>query len=81
VVAATAGVAVNRAPRRIGLNAVRLWWYPLALLPIALLIIAPLEGWFPGEVIILGSFLLFFWIFSFGFAIYEKLKRPRKLRQ
>ena len=64
-----------------GLTAVRLWWYAVALVPIALLIVAPLEGWVPGEVIVLGLFALFFWIFSLGFAIYARLSKPRKLRQ
>ena len=64
-----------------GLTSVRLWWYAVALVPIALLIVAPLEGWVPGEVIVLGLFALFFWIFSLGFAIYARLSKPRKLRQ
>ena len=64
-----------------GLTGVRLWWYAVALVPIALLIVAPLEGWVPGEVIVLGLFALFFWIFSLGFAIYARLSKPRKLRQ
>jgi len=57
------------------LRTVRLWWYAVALIPIALLIYAPLMGWVPGEVIVIGGFLLFFWIFSFGFAIYARLTR------
>ena len=53
---------------------IRLWWYAAALAPIALLIFAPLEGWLPG------AFLFFFWLFSFAFAIYAKLRQPRTRR-
>ncbi|HVX82442.1 MAG: hypothetical protein ACTHOR_07620 [Devosia sp.] len=63
------------------LQRVKLWWYALALVPIALLIYAPLQGWLPGEVILVALFLLFFWIFSLGFAIYARLSKPRRLRQ
>jgi hypothetical protein len=68
-------------PRAVGIREVRLWWYAAALLPIALLIVAPLYGWVAGEVILLGLFLLFFWLFSLGFAIYARLKKPPVLRQ
>ena len=34
----------------------------------------------PGEVILVALFLLFFWIFSLGFAIYARLSKPRRLR-
>jgi hypothetical protein len=60
---------------------IHLWWYLVALLPIALLIVAPLEGWLPGEVLLIAAFLFFFWLFSFGFAIYAKIRQPRKVRQ
>jgi len=63
------------------LSTVRLWWYAVAVVPIALLIAAPLMGWLPGEVIVAGLFLLFFWIFSLGFAIYARVSKPRDLRQ
>ena len=59
---------------------IRLWWYAVALAPIALLILAPLQGWLPGEVILPGAFLFFFWLFSFAFAIYAKLRQPRTRR-
>ena len=71
-----------RAPKpRSGLSSVRLWWYAIAVVPIALLVGAPLMGWLPGEVIVVGLFLLFFWIFSLGFAIYARVSKPRDLRQ
>jgi len=63
------------------LRNVRLWWYAVAAIPIALLIYAPLMGWLPAALIVVGLFLLFFWIFSLGFAIYAKLRAPKDLRQ
>ena len=59
---------------------IRLWWYVVALLPIALLILAPLEGWVAGEVIVLGGFLWLVWLFSLAFAIYAQLRKPRTPR-
>ena len=71
-----------RAPRPpTSLTSVRFWWYAVALVPIALLILAPLQGWVPGEVIVAGGFLLFFWLFSLGFAIYARLTKRPELRQ
>ena len=63
------------------LRSVNLLWYPLALLPILGLAIASLIGWLPLIVFAITLFFLFFWIFSFGFAVYAKLKRPKDLRQ
>ena len=63
------------------LAAVRLWWYPLALVPVALLVAAPLLGWLPGLVFPLGLFILFFWLFSFAFAIYARIGKPREPRK
>jgi hypothetical protein len=73
---------MNR-PRRpqYSLREVKLAWYPLALLPILLLIGAPLAGWLPILVLPFGLFFLFFWLFSFGFAIYGKLTTPKEPRQ
>ena len=71
-----------RPPKRpTSLSTVRLWWYAIAVVPIALLVAAPLLGWLPGEVIVIGLFALFFWIFSLGFAIYARVSKPRDLRQ
>ena len=55
---------------------VRLWWYPLALVPILALFNAGFTGILPTLFGLAGLFALFFWVFSFGFAIYSKLKRP-----
>jgi hypothetical protein len=71
----------RRRRRQSGLREVNLGWYPLALLPILLLIGAPLAGWLPILVLPFGLFFLFFWLFSFGFAIYGKLTRPKEPRQ
>ena len=64
------------------LKNVNLVWYPLALIPIVGLFIAALLGYVPAVLAPFAIFLLFFWIFSFGFAVYGKLKKPPKdLRQ
>ena len=63
------------------LNSVNLLWYPVALLPIALLMIASLVGWLPALALPIALFFLLFWIFSFGFAVYAKLKSPKEPRQ
>jgi hypothetical protein len=55
---------------------VRLWWYPVALLPILALFYAGFTGLLPTLFGLAGLFAFIFWVFSFGFAIYAKLKRP-----
>jgi uncharacterized Tic20 family protein len=74
---------MSRAPRRgpATLRVVRLSWYAVALVPIVLLVLAPLEGWVPGEIALIGLFLAVFWIFSFAFAIYARVNRPKEPRQ
>lgn len=57
-------------------------WYPLALIPIVGLFFAALFGYLPAMLVPMAIFLLSFWIFSFGFAVDGKLKKPPKdLRQ
>ena len=63
------------------LNSVNLLWYPVALAPIVLMIITALVGWLPVLAFPIALFFLLFWIFSFGFAVYAKLKRPKEPRQ
>lgn len=60
---------------------VNLWWYPLALVPIVALGYLSLIGILPALVAPLVLFALFFWIFSFVFAIAGKLSKPREPRQ
>jgi hypothetical protein len=54
---------------------VSLWWYPLALVPILALGWAAITGLLPTVLAPLALFALFFWIFSFAFAIAGKLKK------
>lgn len=54
---------------------VNLWWYPLALLPIIGLGWLSIIGTLPAIFAPLSLFALFFWIFSFAFAIAGKLKK------
>ena len=70
----------NRRPPTT-LQSVKLLWYPLALVPIIGLTIAALVGWLPAIVLPIMLFFLFFWIFSFGFAVYARLTRSKDLRQ
>ena len=70
----------NRRPPAT-LKSVNLIWYPLALVPIIGLLVAAFVGWLPLIVFPIMLFFLFFWIFSFGFAVYAKVKRPKDLRQ
>ena len=75
---------MNKAPRPILMQDkdVKLIWYPLALIPLLVIIYFSFTpGGLPQIVGMLGVFLLIFWIFSFGFAIYAKLRKPRNLRQ
>ncbi len=55
---------------------VRLWWYAVALVPILALLYAGLTGILPTLFGLAGLFAFFFWVFSFGFAIYAKLRHP-----
>ena len=63
------------------LTSVNLLWYGVALVPIAILLGGPILGWLPALVLPFALFFLFFWIFSFGFAIYGRLSKPREPRQ
>jgi hypothetical protein len=53
-----------------------LWWYPAALVPVLALAYLSVVGIVPSAFAPLSLFALFFWIFSLGFAIARKLKRP-----
>lgn len=60
---------------------VNLWWYPLALLPLVALFLLSAYGYLPMLVGLFVLFLLFFWLFSFGFAVYSKFRKPKEPRQ
>lgn len=68
-------------PREVLIRRVNLIWYPLALLPILALFLAGAYGYLPMLVGLLAVFLLFFWLFSFGFAVYAKFRKPKEPRQ
>ena len=70
----------NRA-RPILIRHVNLLWYPVTLVPVIGLFLASAYGLVPGIVGPLALFLLFFWLFSFGFAVYAKLRKPKDPRQ
>ncbi|MBN9315936.1 MAG: hypothetical protein J0I99_09375 [Devosia sp.] len=71
----------ERRNRPILIRRVNLLWYPLALVPILALGYLSLGGFLPALVAPLVLFALFFWIFSFVFAIAGKLTKPREPRQ
>ena len=72
-----------RPPRSppVTLRRVNLLWYPVVLIPIIALGAATLLGWLPLVAFPIPLFFLFFWLFSFGFAVYAKLRRPKEPRQ
>ena len=63
------------------LRQVNLVWYPLTLVPLLALAYCSFTGALPSLVGLMALFLLLFWIFSFGFALYAKLRKPPELRQ
>ena len=71
----------RRRPRAILIRRVSLIWYPVLLVPVVALFLASAYGYLPGMVGPLALFLLFFLLFSFGFAVYAKLRQPKDLRQ
>ncbi len=60
---------------------VNLWWYPVTLVPLVALLLATAYGYVPALAGLLALFLFFFWIFSFGFAVYSKFRQPKEPRQ
>lgn len=56
-------------------------WYPVALVPLVALFLASAYGYLPMLVGLFAIFLLFFWLFSFGFAVYSKFRKPKEPRQ
>ena len=60
---------------------VHLIWYPVALVPILALAYFSFNGTLPMMLGLAAVFLLIFWIFSFGFALYETFRKRPDLRQ
>lgn len=67
--------------RAVLIRKVNLIWYPMALVPILALFLATAYGYLPMLVGLFAVFLLFFWLFSFGFAVYAKFHKPKEPRQ
>ena len=63
------------------IESVELWWYGVAILPILVLIYLGFSGILSPFIGLFGLFALFFWLFSLGFAIASKLRKPRSPRQ
>lgn len=62
--------------RPILVKRVSLWWYAFAILPIVAVVYMGFSGILSPIIGLIGLFALFFWIFSFGFAIASKLRKP-----
>ena len=72
---------MSKAPKLVLVKQVNLIWYPLTLIPLLALLYFSFNGTLPMLVGLMSIFLLFFWIFSFLFALYAKFRKPPKLRQ
>ena len=67
--------------RQVLIRKVNLLWYPVALVPLVALFLMSAYGYLPMLVGLFAVFLLFFWLFSFGFAVYSKFRKPKEPRQ
>jgi hypothetical protein len=56
-------------------------WYVVALVGILALGWLTLTGVLPGMVLLLDLFLLVFWVFSLGFALYERFVRKARVAE
>lgn len=72
---------MSKAPRPVLMRRVNLIWYPVTLLPLLALFYFAFTGGLPIWVALIAVFLLLFWLFSFGFALYESLRKKPDLRQ
>ena len=52
---------------------IRLWWYAVAILPILMLVYLGLARIVSPLVALVGLFAFFFWLFSFGAALWTTL--------
>ncbi|HEV7277844.1 MAG TPA: hypothetical protein VGN80_16310 [Devosiaceae bacterium] len=71
----------RRQPRPVLIRSVSLLWYPLTLLPILALLYAAMSGYLPPLVAMVAMFLFFFWLSSLGFALYQRLRKPKDGRK
>jgi hypothetical protein len=71
---------MKQAPLREGevIGQLRLRWYLYALIPILLLLAASAMGYIHPLFGLVTLFALFFWLFSFLFALYGKFKYRSK---
>lgn len=67
--------------KQVLIRQVNLLWYAAALVPLVALFLASAYRYLPTLVGLFAVFLLFFWLFSFGFALYSKFRKPREPRQ
>lgn len=73
---------MSKAPvRPVLVKRINLLWYPVTLMPLVALFLASAYGFLPALVGLFSVFLLFFWLFSFGFAVYSKFRKPKEPRQ
>ncbi len=72
-----ARATADNAPQLI--TRVNFAWYAAALAAILALGWLSLSGVLPAMVLLLDMFLLIFWLFSLGFALYERFIRKRPL--
>lgn len=63
------------------LGRVRLWWYPVALVPLLAVGWLALTGAVPGMALPFVLFLLVFWLFSFVSALISLRRKPKEPRQ
>jgi len=71
----------RRGPRPVLIRRINLWWYLVALVPIAGLFLVAANGYIPFEFMLVASFLLVFWLTSLGFALFAMVTKKKDLRQ
>ncbi len=67
--------------KEVMIRQVNLLWYPVALVPLVALFLLSAYGYLPMLAGLFAVFLLFFWLFSFGFAVYSKFRKSKEPRQ
>ncbi|HHY49140.1 MAG TPA: hypothetical protein GYA10_05270 [Alphaproteobacteria bacterium] len=59
----------------------KLVWYAITLPPLLALVYFSFSAALPPLVGLLALFLCFFWLFSFGFALSARFRKPPRPRQ